>query len=121
MAERSLAVSGRRRLHSLDDEAYLDRKGFWVKRAARAVFALEFEGELGLSNGGRENTVVVHTTSGTERFDLAPWAQATFLVPQGNGASVFSVESEDGFRPSELDPEATDHRDLGVLVGAPRF
>ena len=121
VAERSLAVSGRRRLHGLDDEAYLDPKGFWVKHAARAVFALESGGELGLSNGGRDNTVLVHTASGTERFELVPWAQATFFVPRGNGASVFSVESESGFRPSELDPEAADSRDLGVLVGGPRF
>ena len=123
VAQRSLPVSGRRRLHSFDDEAYLDPKGFWVKRAARAVFALESplesDAELELSNGGRDNTVLVHTASGTERFDLAPWAQATFFVPREDGASVFSVESEGGFRPSELDPEATDHRDLGVRVGAP--
>lgn len=121
LAIRSLAVSGQRRLHSLDDEAYLDRRGFWVKRAARASFALETEGELRLTNGGRDNTVVIHTATGTERLELAPRARTAFSVPAGEGVSVFSIESRGGFRPSELDADASDHRDLGVLVGAPRF
>ena len=121
LALRSLPVANRRRLHSLDEGAYADRRGFWVKREARASFALEAEGELRLTNGGRDNTVLVHTTSGTERFELAAWARGSFVVPAGESYSVFDVESLGGFQPSELDPAASDHRNLGVLVGAPRF
>ncbi len=121
VATRSLAVSGQRRLHGLDEGAYLDRRGFWVKREQSAAFALESGGELWLSNGGRHNAVLVHTTTGTERFELAPWSRATFVVPRDDAVSIFRVESRGGFRPSELDPGNSDHRDLGVLVGAPRF
>lgn len=120
-AIRSLSLPGRRRLHGLDDGAYLDRKGFWVKREARARFAIEPGGVLRLANGGRDNTVRVYLASGTEQFELAPWAEATFVVPPEDGVSTFSVESERGFRPSALDPEDPDYRDLGVFVGAPRF
>ena len=123
VAERSLALSSRRRLHSLDDEAYRDRRGFWVKSGARAGFALEASAptELLLSNGGVENWVNVETPEGGERIRLDPWAAKRFLVPVDDGVATLFVESEKGFRPSDLDPDSADRRELGVLLGAPAF
>ena len=105
-----------RRLHGLDDDAYLDPKGFWVKSGRRARFALEPGGELELSNGGLANTVLVHTATGTERIELAPWARTVIATPDDSGATVVSVESEGGFRPMDLDPQSADYRELGVFV-----
>jgi hypothetical protein len=116
-----LIVPGRRRLHGLDDEAYLDPKGFWVKRGARAGFALEPGGDIQLANGGRDNTVLVHTTSGTERLELAPWARTVVSLSGTAGVAVFFVESVGGFRPAELDPGSADTRDLGIFVAPAAF
>jgi hypothetical protein len=121
VALRSLPLPDGRRLHGLDDEAYLDPKGFWVKRGSRAALALEPGGELELTNGGADNTVLIGSSSGVQRFELAPWARVTFSVPRGNGAALVTVESEGGFQPSELDPASADHRQLGVFVAEPAF
>ena len=74
-----------------------------------------------LSNGGADNAVHVVTDAGSRLYELAPWEHVTVSLPTEDGAVRFTVESESGFRPSELDPNSTDRRELGVLLGAPRI
>lgn len=123
-ALRSAALAGGSRLHGLDDHAYLDPSGFWVRKASRASFALETPvpeeaaPALLLRNGGVENRVEVAGPREGRSFFLNPW-EAREVVVEGEGPVVlFTIESESGFRPSELDPGSRDRRELGVLVRA---
>ena len=121
LAKRSLPIRNGLRLHGLDDNAYLDRRGFWVKKSARATFAVSTSGELRLTNGGKANTVTVKTVEEIVHFNLLPWEGVDFSVPAGEGALVFTIESQQGFVPSELERNNSDHRELGVHLSAPDF
>lgn len=115
LALRSLRLPDGRRLHGLDDEAYLDRGGFWVKSSSRASFVLEPGGSLRFTNGGADNRVVVESPEERWQLDLKPYEQN--VLPIGSGA--FLVESGSGFRPSDLNSESDDDRELGVFIDAP--
>ncbi len=123
VVNRSLVFPGDERVHSFDDGAYLDRRGFWVKRGARAAFALESTtgDELELSNGGSENWVRVETGSDSRRFRLRAWEKKRVRVAIEEGLAAFTVFSEGGFRPSELDPKDPDRRELGVFLRITAF
>ncbi len=120
-AERSLILPDGAKLHGLDDHAYLDRRGYWVKRGARAAFVLETGSKILVRNGGAGNYVVVHHPGRIEFRDMRPFEEWTLHLPPERRAVQFSVESESGFRPSQLDPDSADHRELGVFVTTPRF
>ncbi len=123
VANRTLVFAGDQRLHSFDDGAYLDHRGFWVKRGARAAFALESAtGDvLELSNGGSENWVRVETETDSRHFRLGPWEKKRVRIAIEDGLTAFAVFSEGGFRPSELDPKNPDRRELGVFLRIPAF
>jgi hypothetical protein len=123
VVNRSLVFPGDQRVHSLDDGAYLDRRGFWVKRGARAAFMLESRtgDEIELSNGGSENWVRVESETDTKRFRLGAWEKKRVRVAIEDGLAGFTIFSEGGFRPSELDPKNPDRRDLGVFLRIPAF
>ena len=117
-ALRTFSLSPSVRLHGLDDHAYLDPKGFWVKSASAARFALEGpcggDCRIRLSNGAAENWIEVVTSSKETRFRLAPWADRTVgLLSE----ETFTVGCSDGFRPSDLDPTSRDDRALGLRIG----
>ena len=120
-AEQSLVLEGGTRFHGLDGEAYMDPKGFWVKGGGAAELALEPGGAVVLRNGGASNVVVVRGVEGVDRLELEPWQETSFVVPDAHGVGFFRVESEGGFRPSELDPANPDYRYLGVFVAARGF
>jgi hypothetical protein len=121
-ALRTAALSDDLLLHGLDDEAYLDPTGFWVKASGRAAFALESAGAVAsplvvrLANGGAENRVVVRTPDGAENVPLAPWEERDVAIRGEGAVRLFTVESEKGFRPSDLDPASGDNRALGVRL-----
>ena len=112
------------RFHALDDEADPDPEGFWVRKGSRASFALEAEtpglreASIRIANGGVPNVASVDAGPLRERFRLEPWEEREIPLPLDAEVRTFSVESESGFRPSELDPASRDRRELGVLVRA---
>jgi hypothetical protein len=112
------------RLHSLDDEVYLDSAGFWIRKAAAASFAVELEApgdretRIRIANGGASNLVSFDSALVKESFRLAPWEEREIGLSMDAFVARFAIESESGFRPSELDPSSRDGRDLGVLVRA---
>jgi hypothetical protein len=108
----------------LDDNVYLDPKGCWVRAGARARIALEGKKAathtLSVSNGGKENWVEVVHGERRNRFSLQPWETRRLELPLKDGFAVLSVESSEGFRPSDFDPSSNDHRELGVFLSSPR-
>jgi hypothetical protein len=121
-ARQSISLRAGTRLHSLDDNAFAEPRGFWVKGASRARFALEGRGPVALSlaNGARENWVEVLYGGEKLRFSLRPRATKRLTVPVEEGTALLSVQSESGFRPMELEEETTDRRYLGVFLTSPR-
>jgi hypothetical protein len=123
-AQRTVALAGGSRLHGLDDAAFLDPSGFWVRKSSRASFALEIAGSgetppaLSLRNGGVENRVEVAGPQNRMDFVLHPWEAREVLVEGDGPVVLFTLESASGFRPSDLDPGSRDRRELGVLIRA---
>ena len=110
------------RLHVLDDEAYLDPSGFWVKGASRARFILETPNRcaegcgLQLEGGGIDNWVTVTTESGNDRLRLRAREKKIIPIRPETALTEIEIASAGSFRPSELDESSDDHRALGVLV-----
>jgi hypothetical protein len=121
-AKRSLQLASGVRLHSLDDNAYWDPKGFWIHGGSRAEFAIEGRGPttLSLANGAEENWVDVVTNHETLQFALRPRTAKRLTVALENGITFLAVEAASGFRPADLDPETEDRRLLGVFLTSPR-
>jgi hypothetical protein len=116
--------AGDLRIHALDDAAYLDPAGFWIRKASRASFAIEAEAPGGreariqLSNGGAANLVSVSSGGMNESYPLAPWEEKEIRLALEGGVVAVVIASESGFRPSDLDPRSRDERELGALIRA---
>jgi hypothetical protein len=125
IADRSLNLGTGVRVHALDDQAYLDPKGFWTRAGAEAHFALEGDsgttGRLDLVNGGLENWIEIEYRGQGSKFSLRPWEKRTLNLPLEKGILLFSVSSASGFRPADLDSTSKDTRMLGVFLTSPRF
>ena len=108
------------RLHSLDEHAYLDPIGYWVRAGHRAQFVIEgdFGGTclLTVANGGQENWVEVTYEETVHSFTMGPWERREVAMTADGDVLYLSVRSVSGFRPSEVEPSTDDSRLLGVLV-----
>ncbi len=124
IANCSLQIPSGTRLHSLDENAFAEPKGFWVGARSEARFVLEAElgsQAVSLANGGRENWVEVSFGEKSVQFSLRPWEVKHLEVPLEDGIAFVAVRSASGFRPEDLDPRKSDRRDLGVfLTSRPR-
>jgi hypothetical protein len=120
VAQRTFSPLPGVRLHCLDDHAYLDPKGYWVRAGERSRFAIEGDCRgrcsLLLANGGRENWVEVAAREASHRFRLEPWERRQVEVAMNGDVVQVSVTSAAGFRPAELDPSVNDSRPLGVFL-----
>jgi hypothetical protein len=120
----SLRLASGARLHALDDNVYVDLKGCWVRAGSRARIVIEDRKAaspiLSVSNGGKENWIEVVHREREHRFSLRPWETRRIELSLVEGRAVLTVESGEGFRPSELDPSSSDHRELGVFLTSPR-
>jgi hypothetical protein len=120
VAVATLAGDGAR-LHAVDDEAYPDPAGFWVRKGSRATFAIEVETvgrQVGIqiANGGAPNVVHLRSATREESFRLGPFEERELGIVPTSLVESFSVESESGFRPHVLDPLSRDRRELGARV-----
>jgi hypothetical protein len=118
-AVRTVPLGSDARLHGLDEGSYLDPAGFWIRKASSASFAIENRAEaqgIRVRNGGAGNRVEVRSGVWSETFELSPWEEREVMVPAASPLAVFTIRSESGFRPADLDPASRDRRELGVLL-----
>jgi hypothetical protein len=120
VAQRTFSPLPGLRLHCLDDHAYLDPRGYWIRAGERSHFVMEGDCvdscSLLLANGGRENWIEVSVRETNHRFSLGPWERRQVAVATDDDTLPLSVMSVAGFRPSELDASVDDSRHLGVFL-----
>jgi hypothetical protein len=110
--------------HFVDDGAFVEPAGFWVRggRAARVILDDQSEGPgpvpLLVRNGPVPNRAHVRSGAWQVDLDLAPEEARTVHVPRPGraGTMAVTVRSEEGFRPAEHAPGSRDTRRLGVWV-----
>ena len=115
---RSVADFGGRRVDLLDDSAFVESDGFWVRGRSTAAFVVSSMAQtavtLDLSNGPVANLVTVETDGSREVLDLgASESRAIPVTLDARGTARVRVSSTGGFRPSDLG-DSRDSRYLGV-------
>jgi len=65
-----------------------------------------------------DNRVRVSIDGRTEELELKPREERPLPIPAvaGRRASLITVDSDSGFRPSQVEPGSTDNRYLGVWI-----
>jgi len=107
----------------LDDEAFVEEPGFWVRGAGRTQFAVapaepNQPRQLSVRNAPVRNTVDVDIDGTKRTLDLQPGEERTLPMTfdAQRSAALINIYSRAGFRPSETDAKSTDTRFLGVWV-----
>jgi hypothetical protein len=106
----------------LDDGAFIEEPGFWVRGGsdARFVATRATAGatiQLFLRNAPVPNHVTIDVDGAARTLELQPGEERLLPLTLGpRGSAMVHVESDAGFRPSAVDARSTDHRYLGVWV-----
>lgn len=107
----------------LDDMAFVEADGFWVRGKETAEFLVVPSDsaaetvKLFLRNGAVPNVISIESGTFQRLLNLQPGEERELSVPvvPGQGAPI-SVASGDSFVPAEKNPASADHRALGVWV-----
>jgi hypothetical protein len=107
----------------LDDMAFVEADGFWVRGKETAEFLVvpsdsaAANVKLFLRNGAVPNVISIESGTFQRLLNLQPGEERELSVPVVPGQGVpISVASGDSFVPAEKNPASTDHRALGVWV-----
>jgi len=110
-------------VYFFDDEVFAEQPGFWVRGGAAARFATMSVQpgaavQLFIRNAAVDNRVRVSIDGRTEELELKPREERPLPIPAvaGRRASLITVDSDSGFRPSQVEPGSTDNRYLGVWI-----
>jgi hypothetical protein len=102
----------------LDDGAYVEESGFWVKGGRTAEVVLAVAGgqtvNVLIRNGAVANKVDLEATNGRESLTLAPGEERAVSLQATAGVVRLKITSASGFRPSEQG--GRDTRTLGVWI-----
>jgi len=133
VAQRSWQLGPHLRLHSLDENAFLEPTGFWVRGRSTAILVTEAENAVRLTlsfrNAGENNWVEFDHLEQSERkeqgggrlrFPLRPWEEKRVETDVPPGLERLAVGSSAVFRPGAGDGRS-DRRPLGVFVTASRL
>lgn len=127
-ASRRYAVRATRYGHAraffFDDQAYLERDGFWTRANGRAAVVIDTDEGTRMSGlpisvtaGAVPTTVSLSAGSWEESLNLAAGQkQDVSLPPSPDGIWSLSIRSGAGFRPSEREPGNRDVRSLAVWI-----
>jgi hypothetical protein len=107
----------------LDDRAFPEPSGFWVRGARDTKVVFQSDGSHALSllvrNGPAANTVTIESGAWKDELPMAPGEERRIDVPadsQRGTAHLVRIASSAGFRPSEVNAGSRDTRLLGVFV-----
>jgi hypothetical protein len=112
-------------VYFLDDQAYMEPTGFWVRggRQAQVVLARlpDPSGSvfrLFLRNGPIENRIHLQMGAWSDTITLAAGEEQIIALPAPPEVSAVLVglRPEDGFQPAAVDPTSADQRWLGCWV-----
>lgn len=106
----------------LDDMAFLEQDGFWVRgREAAQFLVVPANGgatiRMLVRNGASPNQVSVEAGTYQRLLVMTPGQEQELEIPAGSGDGVnIRVASGDGFVPAEKNPGSGDRRFLGVWI-----
>jgi hypothetical protein len=120
-----LAIAGRTyggvEVHFMDDQAFVEPEGFWIKAEQTARFMVVRRGapkaiELELGNGASPNRLSLIVNQLPTTVSLAASEAGKISVPLDDfGRGVVTIHAPAGFRPSDSGG-SSDNRYLGVHV-----
>ena len=107
----------------LDDRSFPEPEAFWIGGARSSSIVIQTDVpaariSLFIRNAPVQNRVTLQAGDWRLDLDLAPGEERTLDVPLDarRTATLIAFSSTAGFRPSEVDPDSTDHRFLGVWI-----
>jgi hypothetical protein len=107
----------------LDDRAFPEPSGFWVAGGRDTVVALAADAPraavtLTLRNGAAPNRVRLESGSWRGDVGFAAGEERRIAVPldPSAGTALLRIQSDSGFRPTDIDGRSKDTRYLGVFV-----
>lgn len=107
----------------LDYGSYPEPEAFWIGGARTSSLVLQPDAprtavSLLVRNAPVENAVTIETGGWREDLQLGPGEERRLQVPLDvrRGATLFSIATSAGFRPSASDPRSRDDRFLGVWI-----
>lgn len=105
----------------MDDLAYPEPSGFWVAagRAARMVVAnYGTRRDMFLRNTPVDNVVTIDVDDERHEIRLRPREETMIALPRTSRKpdAVVRIQTQNGLRPSQLDPRSPDKRYLGCWV-----
>lgn len=115
---------GHARAFFFDEQAYLERDGFWTRADGRAMVVIDTDEGTRLSGlpisitaGAVPTNITLSVGNWEETFTLASGQrQDVMLPPAPAGAWPLSIRSGAGFRPSEREPNSRDVRSLAAWI-----
>jgi hypothetical protein len=114
---------GQATAYFLDEKSLPEPEAFWVGGARRSSIVLQPDtaasaATLLVRNAPVDNQLVIETGTWREEARLAPGEERRIQVPldRSRGATLITLTSASGFRPSEVDPRSRDARFLGAWV-----
>jgi hypothetical protein len=106
----------------LDDRSFAEPSAFWVGggRTSSVVVQSDVPGDLTIlvRNGPVANHAALRAGTWAAEFPLAPGEERHVQVPAdaAHSATLLTIQSASGFRPSWVDPNSRDTRFLGLWI-----